>query len=94
LINILEVLFRIMKHGYWKEKCEASKAVLYLFRTFDMDLKDPVETIILPQLEFLSDPDWQFRAQLCTNLSGYAINHPDVLFSLICRLNDRVDAVK
>ncbi|KAI9338107.1 hypothetical protein DFJ73DRAFT_779687 [Zopfochytrium polystomum] len=92
--NILEALFRLLKHGAWREKCEASKAILYLYRTFEKDIPDALDRVLLPQLEFLTDADWRVRAQLCANMGAYSIRHPDVVFSLVCRLNDRVEAVQ
>jgi hypothetical protein len=94
LTNIVEVLFRLMKHGYWNEKCEASKALLYLYRTFERDFGDPFVNLIIPQLELTNDESWQFRAQCCTNLAGYNIYHPDIIFTLICRLNDKIEIVR
>ncbi|KAJ3100249.1 WD repeat-containing protein 87 [Phlyctochytrium planicorne] len=94
LKNIIEVLFKLMKNGLWSEKCEASKAVLYLYHTFERDFLDPMTTLIYPQLEFTNDEAWQFRAQMCLNLVGYKIHHLDIIQSLICRLNDKVEAVR
>jgi hypothetical protein len=51
------------RSSYWRERCEASKAVLLLYKTFEKDIPNRVETIILPQLELLDDDSWQFRAQ-------------------------------
>ncbi|KAJ3412758.1 hypothetical protein HDV05_000279 [Chytridiales sp. JEL 0842] len=59
LENMVEVLLYVMKQGTWQEKCDASKAILYLFKTFNLDLKDPLHTMVLPQLYFLNDPNWQ-----------------------------------
>ncbi|KAI8848626.1 hypothetical protein BC829DRAFT_417412 [Chytridium lagenaria] len=94
LVNIIEVLFKLMKNGLWSEKCEASKAVLYLYHTFERDFLDPMTVLIYPQLEFTNDEAWQFRAQMCLNLVGYKIYHPDIVQSLICRLNDKVETVR
>ncbi|KAJ3414229.1 hypothetical protein HDV05_006846 [Chytridiales sp. JEL 0842] len=94
LMNIVEVLLKLMRHGLWNEKCEASKALLYLYRTFERDFGDPFEKLIIPQLELTSDESWQFRAQCCTNLAGYGIYHPDIVYALICRLSDKVDIVR
>ncbi|KAJ3215458.1 WD repeat-containing protein 87 [Dinochytrium kinnereticum] len=93
LRNIIDVLFKLMRNGLWSEKCEASKAVLYLYHTFERDFLDPMTTLIYPQLEFTNDEAWQFRAQMCLNLVGYKIYHHDVIQGLICRLNDKVEAV-
>ncbi|KAJ3104755.1 hypothetical protein HDU96_008831 [Phlyctochytrium bullatum] len=94
LTNIIEVLFKLMKNGLWSEKCEASKAVLYLYHTFERDFLDPMSTLIYPQLEFTNDQAWQFRAQMCLNLVGYKIYHPDIIQSIICRLNDKHEIVR
>ncbi|KAJ3203121.1 hypothetical protein HDU82_006831 [Entophlyctis luteolus] len=101
LKNILAVLFGVMKNGYWREKSEACKAVLYLpmnlmlngkqmqFRTFEKDFITPFETVIQPQLEFFNDTDWQLRATLCAVMPAYKTTHHNVLFHLICSLTDQ-----
>ncbi|KAI9349467.1 hypothetical protein DFJ73DRAFT_796190, partial [Zopfochytrium polystomum] len=94
LKNVVEILLRVMKHGFWQEKCEASVSLLYLYRTFQRDFEKPMEDIIAPQLEFTHDENWQFRAQTCINLGAYKIFHTDIIFSLIGRLRDRSEAVR
>ncbi|KAJ1561677.1 WD repeat-containing protein 87, partial [Cladochytrium tenue] len=94
LTNIIRKLMEKMKHGLWLEKCEASKAVLFLYMTFKEDLVDPADTVVLPQLDFLGDSDWQFRAQLCINLGSYRVYHPDVMLSLMSMLQDENDTVR
>ncbi|KAJ3333228.1 WD repeat-containing protein 87 [Blyttiomyces sp. JEL0837] len=92
IMNILEVLLKVMKFGFWKEKCEASKAAVYLYRTFQRDFHNALEDVILPQLEFPSDENWQYRAQQCTNMAAYNVYHPDIVFALITCLGDKVEA--
>jgi hypothetical protein len=92
--NIIEVLHKLMRHGLWKEKCEASKAALYLFKIFEGDIPIPKETIIYPQLEIMDDPNDNFREQLCKNLGQYNLYDNFILYALICKLNDESPAVR
>ncbi|KAJ3300052.1 hypothetical protein HDU76_006168, partial [Blyttiomyces sp. JEL0837] len=94
LKNIIDVLFRVMRHGYWREKCEASKALLYLFHTFERDFENPMQELIAPQLDLTQDEDWQFRSQICFNLAKYKIHHPDILYALVARLSDKHPMVR
>ncbi|KAJ3153369.1 WD repeat-containing protein 87 [Irineochytrium annulatum] len=94
LSNIIDVLLKLMKKGLWLEKCEASKALLYLYNTFKPDFVDPMSTLIYPQLDLANDDAWQVRAQVCANLAGYGIYHPDIMELLICKLKDESEAVR
>ncbi|KAJ3297614.1 hypothetical protein HDU79_002788 [Rhizoclosmatium sp. JEL0117] len=94
LQNILKVLFKTMKSGLWREKSEACKAVLYLYQTFEKDFQDPLNVILVPQLEFFNDNDWQFRATLCAVLPVYKQSHPDLTYHLISCLKDKSDVVR
>ncbi|KAI9206126.1 uncharacterized protein BJ171DRAFT_612718 [Polychytrium aggregatum] len=94
LMNIIEVLFKVLKTGYWREKCEASKALLYLYRTFQKDILDPLNSLIIPQLEFTDDENWQVRAAVTSNVIQYQIYNLDIIATLICRLNDKSDVVR
>ncbi|KAI9341191.1 hypothetical protein BDR26DRAFT_918525 [Obelidium mucronatum] len=92
--NILEITMKVMKAGYWREKMEAAKATLYLYHTFENDLPNAVQDIILPQLDFLNDERWEVRAQFAMALGAYKVNHPEITLALISKLNDPSDAVK
>ncbi|KAJ3083013.1 hypothetical protein HDU99_000919, partial [Rhizoclosmatium hyalinum] len=94
LQNILKVLFKTMKSGLWREKSEACKAVLYLYQTFEKDFQDPLNVILVPQLEFFNDNDWQFRATLCAVLPVYKQSHPDLTYHLISCLKDKSEVVR
>ncbi|KAJ3029457.1 WD repeat-containing protein 87 [Rhizophlyctis rosea] len=94
LTNIVAVLIDLLRRGLWSEKCEASKALLMLYRTFQGDFLDPLTTLIRPQLEVLDDDSWQVRSQLCNNIMAYGIFHPDILLALICRLADQHELVR
>ncbi|KAJ3232785.1 WD repeat-containing protein 87 [Chytriomyces hyalinus] len=94
LPNIFAVITKVMHHGYWREKCEASKAMLYLYHTFEKDLPNAFQDVILPQLDLLNDERWEVRGQLATNLAAYRINHPEIMLALISRLNDKSEAVR
>jgi hypothetical protein len=45
--------------GLWSEKCEALKALLYIYQTFHNDIPNPVEFLIIPQVERFWDDAWQ-----------------------------------
>ncbi|KAI9190859.1 uncharacterized protein BJ171DRAFT_605914 [Polychytrium aggregatum] len=94
LTNIIAVLLDVLRGGYWSEKCESSKAILFLYRTFKDDFLDPMGLLVKPQIECLWDDSWQVRAQITSNLVGYEIYHPEIIFALICRLDDKNDAVR
>ncbi|KAJ3069526.1 WD repeat-containing protein 87 [Podochytrium sp. JEL0797] len=94
ITNILEVTMNVMKTGYWREKVEAAKATLYLYHTFQKDLPNALNDIILPQLDLMNDESWQVRAQLSSNMAAYKINHPDIVMALIGRLTDKNVNVK
>jgi hypothetical protein len=88
------MLYKIMRKGLWKEKVEASKALLYIYKTFKGDIENPVETFILPQIDYLMDEFWQIRAQTALSLSMYGLPNSDLIYSLICRLKDEYPAVR
>ncbi|KAJ3290608.1 WD repeat-containing protein 87 [Borealophlyctis nickersoniae] len=94
LQNIVKVLLRLLKTGYWSEKCEASKSLLYLYRTFQRDFRDPLECLVLPQIESLTDENWQVRAAACNNLVGYGLYDMEIVYGLVCRLVDPNDEVR
>ncbi|KAJ3264892.1 hypothetical protein HK104_006380, partial [Borealophlyctis nickersoniae] len=94
LTNIVNVLVELLRTGLWSEKCEASKALLFLFHTFRGDFLDPMTTLVRPQLEVLGDESWQVRAQICNNILGYGTFHPDIIHGLICRLADEHEHVR
>ncbi|KAI8621898.1 hypothetical protein BC830DRAFT_1214475 [Chytriomyces sp. MP71] len=94
LKNIVEVLFTIMRKGYWKEKVEASKSLLYLFQTFQSDFINPIEFVILPMLELFNDSDWQFRVTLCTVITSFNVSHSEIVYILISKLADQHDQVR
>ncbi|KAJ3241679.1 WD repeat-containing protein 87 [Chytriomyces hyalinus] len=94
LKNIVDVLFSVMRKGYWREKCEACKSLLYLFQTFQIDFLNPVETVILPLLDLFHDSDWQFRATLCSVIVSFGVSHSEILYSLISKLADKHEQVR
>ena len=94
-MHILQTLIKIVNHGLWSEKCEASKAILYLYHAFQMDFVDPLESIIFPQLNAVDDDAWQVRSQMIANLAIYRIYHMDILHRIVLRLlYDTNDMVK
>ncbi|TPX75061.1 hypothetical protein CcCBS67573_g03666 [Chytriomyces confervae] len=94
LTNIVDVLFAVMRKGYWREKCEACKSLLYLFQTFQIDFLNPVETVILPLLDLFHDSDWQFRATLCSVIVSFGLSHSEILYCLISKLADKHEQVR
>ncbi|RKO86042.1 hypothetical protein BDK51DRAFT_36617 [Blyttiomyces helicus] len=94
LESIVAVLFRTMRSGFWAEKCEASEALLYVFKVFQPDFLDPAGTFLIPQLEFLNDDDWRVRIQTCQNLVQYGIFNLEVVYAIICKLLDKHNAVR
>ncbi|KAI8810461.1 hypothetical protein BJ742DRAFT_800389 [Cladochytrium replicatum] len=94
LTNIICVLFDVMRSGLWSEKCEAAKALLFLFSAYKTDFRDPVNLILIPQLEWISDDNWQVRAQLCSNMAGYNVRDSQILSALIGSLRDENSTVR
>ncbi|KAI8823377.1 uncharacterized protein EV422DRAFT_565327 [Fimicolochytrium jonesii] len=97
LQNIVQSLLHLLRTGLWLEKVEAAKALLLLFRTFRSDFIDPLSTLVRPQLEFMDDPSWQVRAQLCCNVGQYGVagdGMEEVIAALMGRLGDRVEYVR
>ncbi|KNC99867.1 uncharacterized protein SPPG_05240 [Spizellomyces punctatus DAOM BR117] len=94
LQNILGALFKVLKTGYWSEKCEASDSLLYLYQTFQDDFRNPVQDFILPQLESFNDRDWQLRSRMCSNLVKYGVYNPYLIQALIARLVDPIEDVR
>ncbi|KAI8806100.1 hypothetical protein BJ742DRAFT_870659 [Cladochytrium replicatum] len=88
LQNIVEVLFKLIKTGYWLEKVESARALLYLYHTFEEEFLDPLNSLVLPQIEAIDDENWQVREQMCASLVGYGFYHPDLIMALIQRLHD------
>ncbi|KAJ3178754.1 WD repeat-containing protein 87 [Geranomyces variabilis] len=86
--NIMQVLFEVLKTGYWSEKAEASDALLLLYNKFKDEFQDPLQDFIIPQLESLSDRDWQTRLRLCQNLVKYGVYAAPLIQALMARLLD------
>ncbi|RKP20667.1 hypothetical protein ROZALSC1DRAFT_27866, partial [Rozella allomycis CSF55] len=94
LVNIVEILLKLIAHGTWSEKVEASKSLVYLYETFKEEFPNPLESLVLPQIDSFNDDAWQMRAQTCLNMMKYNIPHDEVLIGLIGRLGDKIDTVK
>ncbi|KAJ1562833.1 WD repeat-containing protein 87 [Cladochytrium tenue] len=101
LASVVQALLELIRNGMWSEQCEASKALLYLFKTFEHDFPRPLELLVRPQLEVLhSSEHWQVRAQLCLNVAGYGLHNDDgdgraaVVCALAGRLRDRNEEVR
>ncbi|KAJ3120366.1 hypothetical protein HK098_004661 [Nowakowskiella sp. JEL0407] len=94
LTNVIAVLMNLMKTGLWQEKIEASKALLYLYHTFERDFRNPLELLVIPQIEFTHDENPNVRAQVCANLVGYGFYHLDLIHALILRLSDKDENVR
>ncbi|KAJ3049381.1 hypothetical protein HK097_009618, partial [Rhizophlyctis rosea] len=94
LQNIVLVLFDLLKKGQWREKIEASKSLLYLYRTFDRDFRNPLEDIVLPQVEMCEDENWQVREATVRNLVGYGVWSLEVVGALVRRLADGREEVR
>ncbi|TPX62954.1 hypothetical protein PhCBS80983_g00223 [Powellomyces hirtus] len=86
--NVMQVLFEVLKTGYWSEKAEASDALLLLFLKFKDEFRDPLQDFIMPQIESLSDRDWQTRLRLCQNLVKYGVYAAPLIQALMARLVD------
>lgn len=93
-MNIIKILVRLTKKGGEREKLEACKALLNIYKTFEADIQDPLSTIVLPQLDGTFDESDRVRYIFCKNLAKYRIFNHDVIFCLICRLSDHVEKVR
>ncbi|TPX57208.1 hypothetical protein PhCBS80983_g03982 [Powellomyces hirtus] len=91
---IVSALITLLSTGFWLEKVEASKALLFLYRTFQADFLDPMAVLIRPQLEHLHDEHWQVRAQLCVNLAQYGIRESELVIGFMALLADEVEFVR
>ncbi|KAJ3211833.1 hypothetical protein HDU67_004214 [Dinochytrium kinnereticum] len=94
LSNVIQMLIKLVRDGLWSEVCEASKALLFLYRTFKEDILDPMALLVRPQLEAFYNPNWQVRAQLCSNVAAYGIFNSEVIGSIIHLLNDKHPEVR
>ncbi|KAJ3043529.1 WD repeat-containing protein 87 [Rhizophlyctis rosea] len=94
LQNIVRVLFDLLKKGQWAERVEASKSLLYLYRTFDRDFRSPLEDIVLPQIEMAEDENWQVRATVVKNLVAYGVYSLEIVHALVRRLVDEHEEVR
>ncbi|KAJ3414913.1 hypothetical protein HDV05_005862 [Chytridiales sp. JEL 0842] len=95
LASYIRALLNLIKIGLWSESCEASKALLFIYRTFKHDFPDPLSLLIRPQLDAMAHSVyWQVRAQLTVNVAAYGIRHDEVMFGLISRLTDKNEIVR
>jgi hypothetical protein len=93
--SMVSILLKIMRDGdVESEQCEAVKALLYLYRTFQSDFRNPFNTFILPQLMNMTNCHWKVRAQICACILGYGIYSPEVILALILRLVDKNEIVR
>ncbi|KAJ1544192.1 hypothetical protein HK096_007802, partial [Nowakowskiella sp. JEL0078] len=70
------------------------KALLYLYHTFERDFQDPLQMLVIPQIDCTLDENPEVRAQVCASLIGYGFYHLELIHALILRLNDKVDFVR
>ncbi|ORX55460.1 hypothetical protein BCR36DRAFT_410381 [Piromyces finnis] len=94
LNQIINNLMGITKTGLWSEKCEASKALLFIYNEFHSDLKISSSHFLLNQLELFSDDSWKVRAQMCANLIGYDYYNKECLKKVIGLLKDNNQDVR
>ncbi|KAJ3155000.1 WD repeat-containing protein 87, partial [Irineochytrium annulatum] len=94
LSNIIPTLVKIIRQGLWSEVCEASKALLFLYKTFKDDLRNVMEDIIRPQIDALHNPNWQVRAQMLKNLPAYEIFSSELYAGVIAALKDPNEVVR
>jgi len=59
LNEIINNLMNIQKKGLWSEKCEAAKALLFLYTEFHDDLKISSSKYLINQLDLFNDDSWQ-----------------------------------
>ncbi|OUM69567.1 hypothetical protein PIROE2DRAFT_2429, partial [Piromyces sp. E2] len=88
LHQIIVNLMRITKNGLWSEKCEASKALLFLYNEFHSDLKISSSYFLLNQIDLFNDDSWKVRAQMCANLIGYNCYNKECLKKVVMLLKD------
>ncbi|KAI8922681.1 hypothetical protein BC831DRAFT_418144 [Entophlyctis helioformis] len=89
ITNLVESVFDVLKEGFWSERVQAAKALLYLFHTFEQDFTDPLNQIIHPQLDFMQDESWQVRTQIINNLASFQTYNEDIVFALVVALADK-----
>ncbi|KAG4101856.1 WD40 repeat-like protein [Neocallimastix lanati (nom. inval.)] len=94
LNQIIDNLTSIIRSGLWSEKCEASKALLFLYLEFKADLKISIDTYLENQLDLFSDENWKVRAQMCVNLMGYNTFNKQCLIRTIGLLKDESNDVR
>ncbi|TPX35930.1 hypothetical protein SmJEL517_g01761 [Synchytrium microbalum] len=97
LFNIIKVVVQVLLHAdKWEDRCEASKALLYLSATFRDDVKDPVREFIQPTLEAMADESthWKVRATCCAHILAFGIWSAEVIAALIGRLQDSEEKVR
>ncbi|KAJ3144217.1 WD repeat-containing protein 87 [Geranomyces variabilis] len=94
LQSIVAALMQLLDVGLWLEKVEASKALLFLFKTFSNDFLDPMTVLVRPQLEHLADENWQVRGSLCTNIAQYGLRNTEIMAGFIKLLADPVEFVR
>ncbi|KAJ3137906.1 WD repeat-containing protein 87 [Physocladia obscura] len=58
---VIRSLIDLMRGGEWFERCEASKALLFIYKTFQADIPDPYHIFVLPHLEVLETNDLVIR---------------------------------
>jgi len=61
LHKIIDILLDIEKNGLWSEKCEASKALLFIYTEFHDDLKISSSKFLENQLNLFNDDNWQVK---------------------------------
>ncbi|KAJ3145741.1 WD repeat-containing protein 87 [Geranomyces michiganensis] len=94
LQSIVAALVQLLDSGLWLEKVEASRALLFLFKTFSKDFLDPMAVLVRPQLGHLVDENWQVRGELCANIAQYGIKNIEIMAEFIRLLADPVESVR
>ncbi|KAL2916841.1 hypothetical protein HK105_203620 [Polyrhizophydium stewartii] len=87
--TVASVLANVIRGGTEEQIIEASRAMLFLFKTFKQDFRTPLHLFILPQIDQLDNESPLVRAVLCENIAKYGLYHEGILLSLIYSLNDK-----
>ncbi|KAJ3228090.1 hypothetical protein HK099_006715 [Clydaea vesicula] len=94
LENIVEVLFKVLDTGFWKEKIEASNAIHSIYCTFKEDFCNAESKILRPLIEHTMDDSPKVRANICCQIGKIAIYDECAIAALISRLKDKEKLVR
>ncbi len=86
--NVLGTLVSVAYSGDQEAKLVAIDTCVAMFKTFESDIPDPINTLVIPQLGVLEDEDSVVRSRMVEAVELYGQTNRQILVALLRKLSD------